>query len=129
MMPLDKYSNKPEDSMAFPNTLPPPTKNSVCQDIELKSTSVSIPVLNMIPTNSKEMMEMSPKTSLVSDDVENNNIVITHIANNKVFFLLKLLLVLYVTMGIATRSLGFTMNSISSLWYTCVSACEKEYII
>lgn len=103
-MPLDKYSNKPEDSMAFPNTLPPPTRNNVCQDIELKSTSVSIPVLNIIPTNSREITEISPKISLVNDEVENNNMVITHIASNKVFFLLKLLLVLYVTTGIATKS-------------------------
>lgn len=38
VIPSAIYSSKPEDSTALPNTFPPPTNTSVCQDNELKST-------------------------------------------------------------------------------------------
>ncbi len=31
-------ANRPDDSMALPNIFPPPSRNKVCQDKELKSS-------------------------------------------------------------------------------------------
>jgi hypothetical protein len=51
----------------------------------------------------------------VNEEVEKRRMVRMHSARSNVFFLLKLLLVLYVTIGIATRSFGLIINKINSL--------------
>ena len=60
-------------------------------------------------------MEISPKISLVNEEVEKRRMARAHSARSNVFFLLKLLLVLYVTIGIATRSFGLIMKRINNL--------------
>lgn len=38
MIESEMYCSKPEEATAFPSTLPPARRKSVCQDNELKST-------------------------------------------------------------------------------------------
>jgi hypothetical protein len=38
VMSAEMYANRPEEDTAFPSTLPPPTRNMVCQFKLLKST-------------------------------------------------------------------------------------------
>ena len=55
----------PDDVTAVPRTLPPPIRNNVCQERELKSTSVRMPVPNIKNTKVSDIIPMSPMSAVV----------------------------------------------------------------
>ena len=123
-IPIARYASNPEESTAFPSTLPPPTRIKVCHDRELKSTSESIPDPNITATKHREMIAMSPNISLVSAEVANRRIVNRDNTITAMFRFPITLLRSYTITGIDVTSSGFSTTMINNQ-HSTVHSREK----
>mmetsp|Transcript_14108 Transcript_14108/g.20779 ORF Transcript_14108/g.20779 Transcript_14108/m.20779 type:complete len:478 (+) Transcript_14108:136-1569(+) len=108
-IPSTSQSSRPEAATALPSTLPPPSRNSMCHENELKSTWVRNPLPNIIVMKISAMIPRSPKVTRVVDMVDHRSMVPSDKNRTSMFWWVSIFAFLCTMTGMYWTSSGLSM--------------------